>query len=111
MNTGWRFWLGWLILLLLLGNLGLQGLVRGLVVLLVFFIVAPPLLLWGLRWWVRRQIAVGPCPVCSTSLQGWNQTQTQCPHCGERLQVKNGQFQRLTPPGTVEVEAVEVPEN
>lgn len=111
MNNGWRFWLGWLLLLAVLSNIGLQGLAQGLSAFLLFLVIAPPLVLWGLRWWVRRQIAVGPCPVCGTSLQGWNQTQTRCPNCGERLQVSGGKFQRLTPPGTVDVEAVEVPES
>ncbi|MDV3001582.1 MAG: hypothetical protein N5P05_003188 [Chroococcopsis gigantea SAG 12.99] len=31
------------------------------------------------------------------------------PNCGESLKVEGGTFQTLTPPGTIDVEAVEIP--
>jgi hypothetical protein len=35
-------------------------------------------------------------------------SQLQCPSCGEPLKIENGQFERLTPPGTIDVDAVDV---
>ncbi|MEN9213683.1 MAG: hypothetical protein Q6J44_03155 [Gloeomargarita sp. DG02_4_bins_56] len=110
-NNGWRFWLGWLFFLLLLSSLGLGWLARGLSLLLLFFILTPALFVLGVRWWLGRHIVAGVCPVCGYAFQGVSNTQTQCPNCGERLQVTGGQFVRLTAPGIVDVEAVEVPES
>ena len=42
------------------------------------------------------------------SRQGINNTQMRCPSCSEPLKVENKQFLRLTPPGTVDVSAIDV---
>nr|WP_281438489.1 hypothetical protein [Synechococcus sp. C9] len=94
-----------------MSSLGLGWLVRGLSLLLLLVILTPTLLTLGIRWWLGRNIVTGACPVCGFSLQGLANSQTQCPNCGERLQVTGGKFTRLTPPGIVDVEAVEVPES
>ncbi|APB33016.1 hypothetical protein GlitD10_0702 [Gloeomargarita lithophora Alchichica-D10] len=110
-GNGWRFWLGWLFVLFLLSSLGLGWLVRGLSLLMLLVILTPTLLTLGLRWWLSRNLVTGACPVCGFGVQGVTHTPTQCPHCGERLQVTGGQFVRFTPPGIVDVSAVEVPES
>jgi len=71
-------------------------------------VIAPAIAFLGLRWWLRRSLVRDHCPVCSYELTGLNQTQIQCPSCGEPLKVEGGHFHRLTPPGTIEVEAVDV---
>ncbi len=109
-DSGWRFWLGWLLILFLLSSLGWGWLVRGLFLLILLVILTPTLLTLGIRWWLGRNLVAGACPVCGFAFQGVAHTQTQCPNCGEHLQVTGGQFVRLTPPGIVDVEAVEVPE-
>ena len=48
------------------------------------------------------------CPVCGYELAGINGTQLRCPSCSEPLKVEKGKFYRLTPPGTVDVEAIDV---
>ncbi|MEN9217080.1 MAG: hypothetical protein Q6K90_07140 [Gloeomargarita sp. HHBFW_bins_162] len=110
-NNGWRFWFGWLLLLLLLSSVGLGGLARILSLFILFLWLTPTLLTLGIRWWLGRTIVTSACPVCGCEFQGVINTQTQCPNCGERLQVTGGKFVRLTPPGIVDVEAVEVPES
>jgi len=110
-DPNWRRWLGWLAILLVLSSLGWGGLARGLSFLLLLFVLTPALVTLGLRWWLRRQLVAAACPVCGFEFQGVLQTQTQCPRCGERLQVTHKGFVRLTPPGIVDVEAVEIPES
>jgi ribosomal protein S27E len=63
---------------------------------------------FGFRWWLRRNLVVADCPVCGSELQAFRQAQTQCPNCGELLQVSNGGFERVTPPGTLDVQVVDV---
>lgn len=109
-DRGWRVWLGWLALLWVLSSLGLGWLVRGLSALLLLFLLTPVLMTLGLRWWLSRHLVTAPCPMCGFQFQGVLHTQTQCPQCGERLQVTQGKFVRPTPPGIVDVEAVEIPD-
>ncbi|AZB72296.2 hypothetical protein [Synechococcus elongatus] len=71
-------------------------------------ILLPILGILGLRWWINRNLVNAPCPVCGTTVSGLGQSQLQCPGCGEVLQVKDRQLVRLTPPGTLDVQAVEV---
>ncbi len=101
----------WLILfgvIWLVGFLGLGWLVKSLFVLFALVLLTPVVLFLGLRWWLGRNLIQAPCPVCGFAMAGLNNSQTRCPNCNESLQASNGQFQRITPPGTVDVEAVEV---
>lgn len=109
-DRGWRVWLGWLAILLVLSSLGWDWLVRGFSVLLLLLLLTPAMVTLGLRWWLSRHLVTARCPVCGFRFQGVLHTQTQCPQCGERLQVTQGKFVRLTPPGIVDVEAVEIPD-
>lgn len=92
----------------LLWSLGLSGLVNTFLILFVLFLLVPISALLGLRWWLNRNLIQETCPVCSYQFTAFNHTQTQCPNCGEPIQVENGHFQRLTPPGTIDISAVEV---
>lgn len=71
-------------------------------------ILLPILGILGLRWWINRNLINAPCPVCGTPVSGLGQSPLQCPGCGEVLQLKDRQLVRVTPPGTLDVQAVEV---
>ena len=101
----------WIIVLAvvwLLGSIGLGWLVNSVLILIGFILITPIIAFIGLRWWLNRNLIIDKCPVCSYEFTALNQTQFQCPSCGEPLKVEGGNFSRLTPPGTIDVSAVEI---
>lgn len=106
--SGFRFWLTVLAGIWLLSAIGLGWLVKSLFILIAFLMMLPIVGFLGLRWWLQRNLVDGQCPVCGQGLAGVNRMQLTCPSCGEPLVVENGSFQRVTPPGVVDVSAVEV---
>jgi predicted amidophosphoribosyltransferase len=80
-----------------------------LLIIVGLLLLTPILAFFGFRWWLQRNLVTDRCPVCRYEFTGLNQTQLQCPNCGELLSVQQGHFQRITPDGTIEVTAVEVP--
>jgi Zn finger protein HypA/HybF involved in hydrogenase expression len=101
----------WLITLAVIGilvSIGLGWLVKGILILIVVIAVTPILLIWGVQWWLKRNLIQDQCPVCSHEFPAFNTTQFQCPNCGEPLKIEQGHFIRLTPPGTIDVQAVDV---
>jgi hypothetical protein len=94
---------------LLLGSVGLGWLVNGLLIFFVILAILPAIAWWGFRWWLQRSIVVDRCPVCSYEFTGFKGSECICPNCQEPLKVESGGFHRLTPPGTIDVQAVEVP--
>ena len=103
-----RPWLIAITVIWLLGFIGLGWLVKSFLILTALVLLTPIVAFIGLRWWLQRNLIQDQCPVCQYELVGLNQTQTRCPNCNEPLQVEDRHFQRLTPPGTIEVNAVEV---
>ncbi|MGF1495167.1 MAG: hypothetical protein ACFBSC_22525 [Microcoleaceae cyanobacterium] len=101
-------WLTILIAIWLLASLGLGWLVNWVLILFGILLLTPVLLVVGMRWWLGRNLITSPCPVCDYEFTALNQTQCQCPNCGELLQVDQGRFNRLTPPGTIDVQAIDV---
>ncbi|BFM39830.1 hypothetical protein [Synechocystis sp. LKSZ1] len=93
---------------LLLGAVGLGWVVNGLLLALGFVLILPLLAFWGLRWWLKQSLIEGPCPVCGYEFTGFKGQECRCPSCGEALKTSPQGFERLTPPGTIDVEAVEV---
>lgn len=102
-------WLTLLAFIWLLGSVGLGWLVNSFLILIGLLLLAPVLAFVGFRWWLQRNLVQDNCPVCRYEFTGLNRTQLQCPSCGEPLKVDQGHFNRLTPPGTIDVQAVEVP--
>lgn len=101
----------WLVLLLIacvLVSIGLGWVVKSILILVGFLLLTPVVAFFGLQWWLKRNLVEGNCPVCQYELTALNQTQCQCVNCGEPLKVEQGIFSRLTPPGTIDVTAVEV---
>lgn len=108
--SGLGCWLTVIAIAWLLGAVGLGWLVKSLAVLFIFILAAPVLAFFGFRWWLSRNLVEGSCPVCQAPLTGLNRTQTVCPNCQTPLQVTLQGFERFTPEGTVEVNAVDVTE-
>jgi len=96
-------------MLWLLGAIGLGWLVKSFFILVGLILVTPVIAFFGFRWWLRRNLIQADCPVCHHEFVSLNQTEFNCPSCSEPLKVENGRFSRLTPPGTIDVSAVEVP--
>jgi predicted RNA-binding Zn-ribbon protein involved in translation (DUF1610 family) len=103
-----RPWLTLLVIAWLLASLGLGWLVNSLVIILGLLFLLPVIAFFGFRWWLQKNLVTNQCPVCGYELTGVNNSQVQCANCGEQLLVKNFQFQRFTPEGTIDVKAVEV---
>ena len=106
--SGISFWLTLVGIFWLLGAIGLGWLVNGFLILFSLILIAPIIAFVGFRWWVKRNMVEDQCPVCGYEFTGFSQNQFQCPSCQEPLKIENGHFERLTLPGTIDVEAVEV---
>ena len=107
-RSGIGFWLSVLALVWLLASVGLQGVVNSILLIFAFLLVAPVIAFAGLRWWLNRNLVSDRCPACNYEFVSLERSQFRCPNCGEPLQVEGGKFQRVTPPGTIDVNAVDV---
>ena len=106
--SGLGCWVTLLATFLLLGSVGLGWGVNSFLVLVGLAFLAPVIGWLGFRWWLRRNLVEDKCPVCAYEFTGFNSTNCRCPNCGEPLKVEQGHFNRLTPPGTIDVDAIEV---
>jgi hypothetical protein len=106
--SGLGCWLTLLAIFLLLGSVGLGWLVNGFLIILGLLVLLPAVAWLGFRWWLKRNLVEDQCPVCSYEFTGFNNVKFRCPNCGEPLQVEKGHFHRLTPEGTIDVDAVDV---
>ena len=101
-------WLSIIAIALLASSVGLGWVINGFFILIALAFVAPILIFWGVQWWLKLNFIQDSCPVCSYEFTGFKNSEFQCPSCGEPLTVKEGNFARITPPGTIDVDAVEV---
>ena len=106
--SGLGNWLIFFGVLWLLSAAGLGWLVNGLAVVLLVLLVVPVIAVLVGAWWLRRNTAMAECPVCGFEMAGVENMSLGCPSCGEALKMQQGQFERVTPPGTVEVTDVTV---
>lgn len=106
--SGISFLLTILAAFLLLRSIGLGGVINGFLILIGLLIITPSVALLVFQWWLKRNQIQDNCPVCSYEFTAFNGVEFQCPSCGEPLTIESRHFQRLTPPGTIEVKAVEV---
>jgi len=106
--SGAGCWLTILVTALLLGTVGLGFIVKSILFLIGLVLILPVIGWLGLRWWLDRNLIKDQCPVCGYNFTAVNQTQCQCPSCGETLKIEQGHFVRFNPPGTIDVEAVDV---
>ncbi len=106
--SGLSNWLIFFGIIWLLGAAGLGWLVNGLAVIFLVLLLVPVVLFLVGGWWLRRNTAMADCPVCGFEMTGVEKMSLGCPSCGEALKMQKGQFERVTPPGTVEVDGVTV---
>ena len=107
-TSGLGCWASVILTVFILTSVGLGWIVNGFIALLAILFIAPVVAFWGFQWWLKRKLVQDNCPVCSYEFTGFKQTEFNCPSCGEALQVEGDSFNRITPPGTIDVDAVEV---
>lgn len=107
-TSGLGIWVVMLLVLVLVGSLVPDWLINTILIIMGLVFLAPILAFVGLRWWLQRSVIQGNCPVCDYPLSSLKQLQVQCPSCGELLKVNSGRYERMTPPGTVDVEVIDV---
>ena len=107
-TSGISCWLTLILVAFLLGSIGLGWVVNGFLILVALLIITPVLALVGLQWWLKRNLVQDQCPVCSYEFTGFNNTEFRCPNCSEPLKVEAGKFSRITPPGTIDVDAIDI---
>lgn len=108
-NSGFGCLLTFIIVSLLLGSVGLKWVVNGVLIVIALSLITPVIAFWIFRWWLQRNLVEDKCPVCGYEFTGFNNIESRCPSCGEVLKIESGSFQRITPPGTIDVDVVEVP--
>jgi hypothetical protein len=101
-------WLTTIVVIWLLGFIGLGWLVKSFLFLIGFFTIVPVVAFFGLQWWLTRNLVQGNCPVCQEGLTALKNAQLNCPSCGESLRSAGRTFERISSPGTIDVQAVEV---
>lgn len=106
--SGIGCWLTLILGALLLTSVGLGWVVNSVIIVLGLMILLPIIALVGVQWWLRRNLVEDECPVCQYQFTGFNGTMSRCPNCSEPIKIENGKFQRITPPGTIDVDAVDV---
>jgi hypothetical protein len=107
-TSGLGCWASIILGVLILTSIGLGWVIKGFVVLIGLLFIAPVIAFWGFQWWLKRKLIQAQCPVCSYEFTGFKNTEFNCPSCGEALQVEAEGFTRITPPGTIDIDAIEV---
>jgi predicted RNA-binding Zn-ribbon protein involved in translation (DUF1610 family) len=107
-TSGLGCWASIILIVFILTSVGLGWIINGFIILIALLFIVPVVAFWGFQWWLRRKLIQDRCPVCSYEFTGFKNTVFNCPSCGEALQVEAESFSRMTPPGTIDVDAVEV---
>ncbi len=106
-TSGLGCWASIILAVFILTSVGLGWVINGFIILIALLFIAPIIAFWGFQWWLK-QLIQAQCPVCSYEFTGFKNTEFSCPNCGETLKVEAETFSRITPPGTIDIEAVEV---
>ncbi len=101
------FWLVLVVWILGATSLG-SFVVKSLLFVIGLMTLLPVVGFVGLQWWLKSNLVQSQCPVCQHEFTGFTSQATQCPNCGEALQVEAGKFKRVAQPGVIDVEVVEV---
>lgn len=108
-TSGLGCWTSIILTVLILSSFGFGWVINGLLIFTALIIILPIIAFWGVQWWLKRKLIQAQCPVCNYEFTGFKNTEFNCPSCGEALKVEAETFSRITPPGTIDVDAVEVP--
>ena len=101
----WLFVLGaaWL-----LGAIGLGGIVKSIFALVLFLVLTPVIVLVIARFWIKKNLVEGNCPVCEQSLTSLKSVKLACPNCTTQLMTTEDGFERFAPDGVIDVQAVDI---
>jgi len=108
--SGVRFWLTVLLITWTLSALGLGWVINSVFIFLSLIVILPIIGIFGLQWWVKRNIITDSCPTCTASFSANRGTRFQCPSCGEILEEHNRHFVRPATPGVIDVDVQVVDE-
>lgn len=100
-----------LLLGLFLNWIGLGWVLNIFLILVALIFIALWIWLCKIRRWFQRDLVENECPVCSYRFTEFNKTEGRCPNCGEPLKIEEGHFDRVIPPDTIDIDAVEVSVN
>lgn len=106
--SGAGCWVTLAIGLMLVTTVGIGWLLKSLFVLLGLLVLIPVVLVIGVQIWLKRNLVQADCPSCGHALTGFNTMPLACPSCGVSLQTQGGQFVRVTPEGTIDVDVINV---
>lgn len=97
-----------LVLTVIVAIVGWDWVINGVLIFLAFLIIAPVVGAVAFRWWLKANVMEDSCPVCGYTFAGFNNKECRCPSCGESLVANHRHFERVTPEGTIDVDAVDV---
>ena len=106
--AGIRPWITFVLICVLIGSLGLGWVLKSALLILGLIILLPVVAITGFILWSRLNIIQTNCPVCDQELTGFKGTELDCPSCGEALRMTNGSVNRVAPPNTIDVAAIEI---
>ncbi len=92
----------------IIGAIGITGILKATLALVLFLVLAPVLALVGLQFWIKRNLIQGRCPVCEQPLTGLKKMKTPCPSCGTQVVVTAEGFERVASDGVIDISAVDV---
>ena len=101
-------WLFVLIAVWVLSAIGLSGVIKSIFGIVLFLLLAPVLAFFALRFWVKRNLVTGNCPVCEQPLTSLKSIKIPCPNCGTELSTTQEGFERLATDGVIDIQAVDI---
>ena len=101
-------WLFILTAVWLLSAIGLSGVIKSIFGLVLFLLLVPVLAFFALRFWVKRNLVTGNCPVCEQPLTSLKSIKIPCPNCGTELSTTKEGFERLATDGVIDIQAVDI---
>ena len=101
-------WLFILIGVWVLSAIGLSGVIKSIFGLVLFLLLAPVLAFFALRFWIKRNLVTGNCPVCEQPLTSLKSIKIPCPSCGTELSTTQEGFERLATDGVIDIQAVDI---
>ncbi len=101
-------WLFAFIAIWVIGAIGITGILKSIFAVVLFLILAPVLLSIAVRFWLKRNLVTGNCPVCEQSLVCIRQSKTICPNCATEVTATDDGLERVAADGVIDIQAVDI---
>ncbi|MEM8503285.1 MAG: hypothetical protein AAF716_09055 [Cyanobacteria bacterium P01_D01_bin.1] len=101
-------WLFVFVAIWIIGAIGITGILKSIFAVILFLILAPVLLSVAARFWLKRNLVTGNCPVCEQSLVCLKQSKIICPNCGTEVTATDNGLERVAADGVIDIQAVDV---